>query len=225
MANRRVKSGSSDRFPLLGSLQMVTAAIRSEASWQENYDKPRQCVQRQRHSAVTDLNSQEYGVPSGHLWLQELDYKDDRMPKYWCLETVVLEKTPESLLDSKEIKTVSLKGSQPWMLSGRTDGEAEAPVFWSSDVNSWLIGKSPMLGKREGRRRRRCQRMRLLDGIADAMDMNLDKLQEMVRDGEVWCAAVHGATKSWTQLDNWITTKISVYLNKNQGRNRLVELC
>ena len=82
MANRRVKSGGSDRFPLLGSLQMVTVAIKSEASWQENYDKPRQCVQRQRHSAVTGLNSQEHGVPSGHLWLQELDYKDDRMPKY-----------------------------------------------------------------------------------------------------------------------------------------------
>ena len=57
-----------------------------------------------------------------------------------------------------------------------------------------------MLGKIEGRRRRGCQRMRWMDGISDAMDMNLGKLWEMVRNREVWWAAVHGVTKSWTQL-------------------------
>ena len=55
-----------------------------------------------------------------------------------------------------------------------------------------------MLGKIEGRRRRRCQRIRWLDGITDAIDMKLSKLQEMVRDTEAWCAADHGVTKSWT---------------------------
>ena len=57
-----------------------------------------------------------------------------------------------------------------------------------------------MLGKIEGRRRRGCQRMRWMDGISDAMDMNLGKLWEMVRNREVWWAAVHGVTKNWTQL-------------------------
>ena len=76
-----------------------------------------------------------------------MDCKESRAPKNWCLWTVVLAKTPESPLDSKEIKLVNLKGNQPWILIGRTDAEAETPVFWSPDVNSWLIGKVPDAAK------------------------------------------------------------------------------
>ena len=100
------------------------------------------CGQR----SVWSRLSQGFSLPSGHTWLWELDHKEGRSPKKWCLWTVLLEKTPESPLDSK-IKPVNLKGYQPWILLGKTDAETEAPVFWSSDVNIQLIGKDPDAGK------------------------------------------------------------------------------
>ena len=89
----------------------------------------------------------------------------------------MLEKTPGSPLDRKEIKPVNLKGDQPLILTGRMDAEAEAPLFCSSDANRQLIGKSLMLGKIEGRSRRENQRMKWLASIIDAVNMNLDKLR------------------------------------------------
>ena len=168
MANRRGKGGSSDRFPLLGLQNHCRWWLqpwnqKMIASWQESYDKPRQCVEKQRHySANKGPYSQGYGLPSGHVWLWELDHKEGRASENWCFQTVVLEKTPESPVDSKEIKPVNLKGNQPWIFSGRTDAEAEAPVFWSSCANSWLIGKFPDAGKDWGQKEKRASE----DGMA-----------------------------------------------------------
>ena len=86
-------------------------------------------------------------------YVRVLDCKEDRMPKNWCLQAMVPEKSA-SPLDSKEIKPVNLKGNQPWILPGRTDAEVETPVFWSSDANSWFIGKVPDAGKDWGPKKR-----------------------------------------------------------------------
>ena len=159
MADRSANGGSSDRFPLL-RLQnhcgwwLQSWDQKTIASWQENNYKPRQCVEQQRHySADKGPYSQSYGLPSGHVRLWQLDFKEGRMPKNWCLWTLVLEKTPESPLDSKEIRPVNLKGYQPWVFTGRTDTEADAPVFWSSDPHRWLIAKVADAGKGWGQKK------------------------------------------------------------------------
>ena len=105
-------------------------------------------VKKQRHHfANKGPYSQGYGLSSSHVWLWELGHKESRALKYLSLLTVVLEKTLKSPVDSKVIKSVSLKGNQPWKFIGRTDAEAEAPDLWPPDVNSWLIGKDPDAGK------------------------------------------------------------------------------
>ena len=108
---------------------------------------------------------------------------------------MVLEKTPENSLDSKEIKPI-LREIKPEYSTGRTDAEVEAPYFGHLMQTDNSLQKSLMLGRIEGRRRRGHQRMRRLAGFTDAMNVNLAKLREMVRDSEAWCAAVHGVTES-----------------------------
>ena len=128
------------------------------------------------------------------MW--ELDHKESLAPKNWCFWLMVLEKAPKSPFDCEEIKSVNPKGTKPWIYIRRTD--AKTPILWPFDAKRQLIGKDPDAVV-EGKR------MRWLDGNIDLMEMSLSRLWGIVNNRKVWCAAVHGVTKSKTPLSGWST--------------------
>ena len=118
------------------------------APCKKNYEKLRQRIKKQRHYfADKGPYSQSYGFSSSHVQMWRLEHKEGWVPKITWFWTVVLEKIPDSPLDSKGIKLVNHKGNQSRIYIGRTDAGAEAPILWLPDVKSWLTGKDPDAGK------------------------------------------------------------------------------
>ena len=145
------------------SLQMVTVAmkLKDTCSLEESYDQPRQHVKKQRHYfANKGPSSQSYGFLSSHVWMWELDYKESWAPKNWCFWTVLLEKTLESPLDCKEIELAYPKGNQSWYSLEGLMLKLKLQFFGHLMQRTDSLEKALMLGKIEGGRRRRQQRMR-----------------------------------------------------------------
>ena len=171
------------------------------APWKESNDKSRQDIKKQRHHiANKGPYSQSCSFSSSHVWMWDLDPKEGWELKKWCFQTVLLEKTLDSPLDSKEIKQVNYKENQPWIFIGRTDAEAEASILWLPDGKSWLIGKFPDAGQDWGQEEK--------GETEDEMIgwhhwLSGHEFEQTLEDGEAWPTAVHGVAESDTT--QWLT--------------------
>ena len=206
MANRWQNNGNSDRLYFLELQNHCRWWLHWKmlAPWKKIDDQPRQYIKKQRrYFANKGPSSQGYGFSNSHVWMWELDYKENWALKNWCFWTVVLEKILESPLDCKEIQPVYPKGIIPeYSLEGlmlKLKHQYSGCLMGTADS----LEKTLMLGKIEGGRKMGWWRMKGLDGITDSMYMGLGEPQELVMDREAWHAAVHGVAKNRTQLNDW----------------------
>ena len=174
----------------------------------------------------TELN----GFSSSHVWMWEWDNKESWVLKNWWFWTAVLENTLGSPLDCKEIHPVNPKGNQSWIFIAGSDVEAETPILWPPDVESWFIGKDPDAGKDWGREEKGTTEDEIVGWHHWCDRHELSRLQELVKDREAWHAEVHGVAKSQTWLSDrtelnfpklydFLKRKVEYYSHKTTNNN------
>ena len=139
------------------------------------------------------------------MYRYELDLKEGWALKNWGFQIVVLGKTLESLLGSKEIQPIDPKGNQSWISIGRTGAEAEAPVLWPPDVKNWLIGKNPDAGKDWGQGEQGATEDEMVGWHHRLNGHEFGQTQgDSEGQGSLACCSLW-VTKSLTRLSNWTT--------------------
>ena len=151
--------------------------------------------------------SQTYGFSSSHVWMWEFNHKEGWVLKNWCFLIVVLEKTLESCLDGMEMKGINPKGNQPWIFIERTDAEAAAPILWSPDLKSQLMGKDPDAGKGWGQEEKGTTEDEMVGWHHWLYGHESEPILWVVKNSEAWHPAVHGMENTWTRLSDWTTTR------------------
>ena len=154
------------------------------------------------------------------MW--ELDHEGWALKK-WCFWTLVLEKTLESPLDCKVITPVNPKGNQSWIFTGRTDGEAEAPILWLPDVKIQFIGKDPDAGKDWGQEEKRVTEDEMVEWHHQLHGHEFEQTRGDGEGQEAWHAVVHGVAKSQTCLSDWTTPPIYHKAGTQKKKNRSLE--
>ena len=197
-----------------------THKMKMLAPYKKSCDKPRQHIKKERYRFTNKGSySQSCGFSSSHVWMCKMDHKEGWVLKNWCFWTVMLEKTLESPLDSKEIKPANRKGNQPWIFIGRTDIEAETPILWLPDVKSWLIEKDPNAGKDGGQEEKG---MTEAEMVGWHHQLNCHEFEQILGDSEVQeslaCCSPwgHRVGHDWATEQQWTTktgTKTEVQIN------------
>ena len=196
---KQQKEASSflNQWSKLNHLPFVVLYKKTLAPWKKSYYQPRQHIKKQRHYfADKGPSNQSYGFSSSHVWIWELDHKESWAPKNWCFLNCGVEdlRISWTARRSKRSSQSILKEINPaYSLEGlmlKLKLQYFGYLMWRTDS----FEKTLMLGKIEGRRRRRRQRMRWLDGITDSMNMNLSQLRDLVMAREAWLTTVHGVS-------------------------------
>ena len=185
-----------------------TSQTKMLAPWKKNLNSILKSRDITLPTKVHTIKTTVFPVVS-HVLMWELDHKERWVSKKWCFQTVVLEKTLESPLDSKKIKPVNPTGNQPWISFGRTDAEAESLILWPHDAKNRLSGKDPDAGKDWGQEEKAA--------TEDGTRLNGHEFEQALGNGDeqgsLVCCCPWGRKvgDGWTTEMNWTVPYVTYF--------------